>query len=357
MSKDYYKILGVERSASQEEIKKAFRKQAHKYHPDKADGDEEKFKEANQAYQVLGDETKRQQYDQFGTSFNGGAGGPGGGMNWQDFARQGGAQGFDFGDIDLGDLFGFGRKRSRGPQRGADIQTSVKISFDEAIAGVEKQISLHRTEKCEHCSGNGAEPGTPINTCETCHGSGQQTVAQQTPFGTFQTKTTCKACSGQGKSFEQACSDCEGRGILKKEKTLGVKIPAGIDDGETIRITGEGEAGVSGGPTGDLYIGVRVERSEKFNRDGYDIISELFISYPTAVLGAKKQVETIDGLVELKIPAGTESGVILKLKGRGIEKLRGRGRGDHLVRVVIHTPKQVSRKVKKLLQELDSELE
>lgn len=363
MSKDYYNILGVDKSASQDEIKKAFRKLAHKYHPDKATGDEEKFKEANEAYQVLGDEKKRQQYDQFGTTFNGGgAGFGGGGFNWQDFARQsGGAQGFDFGDFDIGDIFGeafgFGRKRSRGPQRGADIQTSIRISFDEAIRGVEKQVSLHRTEKCEHCSGNGAEPGTPINTCTTCNGSGSEVRVQQTPFGNFQTKTTCRSCSGQGKSFEKACLDCEGRGILKKEKTLGVKVPPGIDHGETIRITGEGEAGIQGGTTGDLYIQVQVEESESFVREGYDILSDLFISYPVAVLGGKKEVETIDGPVELKIPSGTESGIILKLKGKGVEKLRGRGRGDHLVRVIIETPKHVSRKVKKLLQELDSELE
>lgn len=359
MSKDYYKTLGVDKGANAEEIKKGFRKLAHQYHPDKPNGDEAKFKEINEAYQVLGDENKRAQYDQFGATFNG-AGGGAQGVNWQDFA--GGTQGFNMGDIDLGDIFssafGFGgrsRKRS-GPRRGEDIQTRLTISFDEAIRGAKKKVEINRTQLCEHCSGNGAEPGTAINTCSTCSGTGTQVQARRTPLGVFQTKTTCKACHGEGKTFEKSCSNCTGTGITRGHKELEITIPAGIDDGETMRISGEGEAGIKGGPSGDLYIQIGVQPSQQFAREGYDILSKSKISYATAVMGDKIPVETIDGWVDLKVPAGTPSGTMLRLRGKGIAKLRGRGRGDHLVEVVIATPKSISRKAKKLLQELEGEL-
>lgn len=368
MSKDYYKTLGVSKEASQDEIKKAFRKLAHQHHPDKQNGDAEKFKEINEAYQVLGDENKRKQYDQFGSGFNQAGGFGGQGFNWQDFARQysaqGGAQGanFDFGDFDLGDIFGeafgFGRGRRRrsGPQRGDDIQLQVTIDFEAAVRGMTRAVELNRTEKCPECSGNGAEPGSPINTCNECGGSGSQVRAQQTPFGTFQTKTVCRSCSGQGQTFEKPCRRCDGQGIVKAKRTLEIQIPAGIDDGETIRVTGEGEAGTKGGPAGDLYVQVRVNPSTKFAREGYDLISKIYIDYPTAVLGGRVPVETLDGEVELKIPAGTQSGTIHKLKGKGIPKLHGRGTGDHLVKVEVETPAKVSRKAKKLLEELKEEL-
>lgn len=359
MSKDYYKILGIEKNASQDDVKKAFRKLAHKYHPDKADGDEEKFKEANEAYQVLGDEKKRQQYDQFGSAGFNGAGGFGG----QGYGGQG--MHFDFGDIDLGDLFGqafgFGgggrrRQSSTGPQRGQDLRMLAKLTFDEAVKGVKKKIFLERTEKCNHCSGNGAEPGTAINTCSTCNGSGSQIHAQQTPFGTFQTKTVCRDCQGQGSTYEKPCTICDGQGIQMKGRELEVNIPAGIDEGETIRVTGEGEAGLRGGPSGDLYLEVKVEPSKIFVREGYDILSKSKISFPMAVLGGKIEVETIYGPVDLKIPAGTQSGTMLKLKGKGVQRLHGRGEGDHLVEVQVKTPEKVSRKAKKLLEELEGEL-
>ena len=362
MSKDYYKTLEVEKGANADEIKKGFRKLAHQYHPDKPTGDEAKFKEINEAYQVLSDDKKRQQYDQFGSAAFNGAGGAGG-MNWQDFARQsGGAQGFDVGDIDLGDIFGQafgfggrGRKKS-GPQRGQDIQTQLKITFDEAIHGAKKNVTLHRTEKCIHCSGNGAEPGTAINTCSDCNGSGSIASAQRTPFGTFQTKTKCRTCRGEGSSFERVCVECNGVGLKDVETQVEVTIPAGIDHGETMRMSGEGMSGIKGGPTGDLYMQILVEPSQQYAREGYDILSKSVISYPTAILGGKIKVDTIDGVVDLKIPAGSASGTTLRMKNKGIQKLRGRGRGDHLVEVEIATPKSVSRKAKKLLEELEREL-
>lgn len=375
MANDYYNVLGVNKSASQDEIKSAFRKKAHQYHPDKEGGDVEKFKEINQAYQVLGNEQKRQQYDQFGTTFDGaagagGAGGPfgggGAGFNWQDFARQAGGQrvNVDLGDFDLGDIFGeafgFGRRSGRqqsGPQRGADIQTRVTIAFDESVRGVNKTLTLDRTEKCEHCSGNGAEPGTSIKKCSVCNGTGKQMHVQQTPFGNFQTRSTCRQCKGTGNTFEKTCSRCYGNGVVKNVKEIGVGIPAGIDNGETIRITGEGQAGLKGGTSGDLYVEVNVNPSTIFVREGYDVLSKALIDYPTAVLGGKVSIETLEGSIELKIPAGTQTGTIHKLKGHGIEKLHGRGKGDHLVEVEIKTPKQVSRKIKKMLEELKGELD
>lgn len=369
MSKDYYKTLGVEKSASQEEVKKGFRKLAHQYHPDKATGDEEKFKKINEAYQVLGDEKKRAQYDQFGSAaFGNGGGGFGGATNWQDYARQSGGFGgqgvhFDMGDIDLGDLFGqafgFGgrsRKRSRGPRRGDDIQTQMTVSFEEAVHGTQKAVMIDRTEKCDHCAGNGAEPGSAINSCKDCDGSGSQVRAQRTPLGTFQTRTTCRTCRGEGRTLEKPCRKCDGKGIAFDRKKIDIKIPAGIDDGETLRMTGEGEAGIKGGITGDLYIVIRVQPSKIFEREGYDVFSKTLIDYPTAVLGGKVTVETVHGPVDLKIAPGTQTGTIHKLRGKGIQKLHGRGQGDHLVTVEIKTPKSVSRKVKKMLEELRIEL-
>ncbi len=363
MSKDYYQTLGVDKSANQEEIKKAFRKLAHKYHPDKPDGDVEKFKEINEAYQSLGDEQKRAQYDQFGAAGPGGGGA--GGFNWQQYAQQqgGGAQ-FDFGDIDLGDIFGqafgFGggrsRRQSTGPQRGNDLRMRVKLDFIDAVKGMNKKIFLERTEKCDHCSGNGAEPGTKINTCEDCKGTGTTMHVQQTPFGNFQTKAVCRKCAGQGKTFEKPCTTCDGQGVKVKGRELEIKIPAGIDNGETIRVTGEGEAGLRGGPTGDLYLEVLVESSQLYAREGYDILSKSMMSFPTSALGGSVEVETVDGPVELKIPTGTQSGTVLRLKGKGIERLHGRGRGDHLVEVIVKTPSKISKSAKKLLEELEKEL-
>lgn len=355
MGKDYYKTLGIEKNASDEEIKKAFRTLAHKYHPDKATGDEQKFKEINEAYQVLKDPQKRKQYDQFGSGFQGGAGG---GFNWADFAQGGGNGGFQVDMNDLGDIFGsfFGggrqQQRRSGPQRGQDIQVNIRISFDQAIRGFTKEIELDKTETCSHCQGNGAEPGTKINTCEDCKGTGAQTQIQQTMLGAFQTRVTCRTCMGQGSTFEKPCTTCDGKGIERKKKTLKIEVPAGINTGETLRLTGEGEAGQKGGHSGDLYVHVLVEPSEIFQRQGYDIFTVQEVDFPTAVLGGKVLVETIDGPVELKVPATTKQGSILKLKGKGVTKVRSKNRGDHLVEIRIHVPKHVSKQAKKQLEQL-----
>jgi molecular chaperone DnaJ len=365
MSKDYYNILGVDKSASADEIKRAFRKKAHEFHPDKKGGDEAKFKEVNEAYQILGNADKRKQYDQFGDAAFQGQGFAGTGMRWEDFVRQaqsggfsnGGVQ-FDFGDLGdlfggLGDIFGFSNGRSSRRQRGSDIQTQMEISFREAIFGASKDISLYKTTLCDKCKGNGAEPGTPITTCKTCKGSGVVTQMQRTILGSFQTRGTCPDCHGEGKQAENKCSQCGGSGLQRENVRLSVKIPAGIDDGQTIKLAGQGEA-VSGGAAGDLYITIRVKPERGFERDGDDILTVVEISVAQAVLGDKISVATVDGDVTLKIPAGTQSGTVFKLRGRGVHSLRGNGRGDQLVRVIIRIPTKLSRAERKLYEELRS---
>jgi len=351
MGKDYYKILGVEKTATQDEIKKAFRKKAHEYHPDKKSGDEEKFKEINEAYQVVGNEKKRSQYDQFGSSFqNGQAGGAGfggfdGGMN---------INMDDLGDMfgGFGDIFGFGGTSSKKARRGADVETNISIEFSEAVFGVEKEINLRKKTKCDRCSGGGAEPGSEIKTCSTCNGSGRVSRVQQTILGSIQTQTTCSACHGEGREFTKKCSKCHGHGITLENTKINIKIPAGIDNGESLRMPGAGEAGEKGAPAGDLYIRVNVRQDKRFRREGVNIISKTNISFTQAVLGDKIEVGTVDGPVKLKIPEGTQSGTTFIMKGRGVNKLNGRGRGDHLVKVDIITPKNLDKKKKKILQEL-----
>lgn len=358
MSKDYYEILGVNKNASADEIKTAFRKKAHEHHPDKG-GDEAKFKELNEAYQVLGNEQKRKQYDQFGSAaFNGGAGA---GFN------QGGFGGFDFsgfqnGGIDMEDLFGgfsdmFGFGGSRGSskrnQPGRDLEMVVTLNFKDAVFGLEKEISFTKNIACKHCQGNGAEPGTKVETCATCGGSGQVIGVQRTILGNIQTRVTCSACGGEGKTYSTKCSKCHGTGITKEEVKLKVKIPAGINDGESIRLSGQGEAGQKGAPAGDLYLRVRVEKHQKFVRNGYDIYTEEKISIKQAILGAKIEVETIYGDMVLKIPEGTQSGTTFKLKEKGVTKLHNRGVGDHFIKVLVEIPKGLNKKKEKLLEELD----
>ncbi len=370
MSKDYYEILGVSKNATQEEIKKAFRKKAHQYHPDKKTGDEKKFKEANEAYQILGNEQKRKQYDQFGSSFNGASGFSGGqqsgGFNWQDFARQAGGQsgfgnggvnfdGFDFGDI-FGDIFG-GSSRTRRQTRGADLQFQMEISLKESAFGAEKIISLNKMEECDQCHGKGYDSSAKIIECPQCKGSGRIRQQQRTMFGIFQTEAICPTCQGEGKKPDKFCSKCHGSGRVKKSKELKIKVPAGIDDGESIRITGEGEAGEKGSVAGDLYIVFRIKPENNFKRQGYNILTKQTINIVQAALGDKIKVMTLDGEVNLKIPAGTESGQIFKLSGKGVEKLHGRGRGDQLVEIEVKTPKRLTRKAKKLLEELENEID
>jgi molecular chaperone DnaJ len=361
MGKDYYKILGVEKNATQEEIKKAFRKKAHQFHPDKETGDEAKFKEANEAYQVLGKEDKRKQYDQYGSTFDQ-QGGFGGGMNWEDFmqyARQGGA-GFQGGgggfNVDLGDIFGdmFGFGGGRGGRRsgGRDLQTEINVDFKEAAFGVKKKIELNRNSKCSKCHGNGAEPGTPIKDCAPCQGSGRVTRVQQTFLGAMQTQSPCQECSGEGKTFETACSVCSGNGVENRRDAIEIDVPGGVEHGQTIRLTGQGEAAPMGRGAGDLYIVVRVKEHETLKRDGADIHSQLTISYSQATLGDKVDVDTIDGSGKLTIPGGTKSGTKFKLKGKGADRLHSSGRGDHYVEVIINVPKKLNRQQKKALKDL-----
>ena len=357
MSKDYYKILGVDKGASQEDVKKAFRKLAHQYHPDKTGGDEEKFKEINEAYQVLGDANKRAKYDQFGSAFESGQAGGGyqGFEGFRDF--QGFSEGFninmdDLGDV-FGDVFGFGREKKEGKtRRGSDIEVDLTIEFMEAVFGVEKDLSINKRVQCEKCHGNGIEPGAKVDTCKTCVGTGRVTKMQRTFFGNMQVQMTCPECGGEGKTYSQKCTKCQGAGNVKEKVDLRVKIPAGIDDGQTIRLAGQGEAGQKGGPAGDLYLRIGVRRDPRFIREGHDIHSKISINFTQAALGDKIDIETVDGPVQLKVPEGTQSGTIFKLKGKGVTRLNGHGRGDHLIEITVKTPTNLNKKQKELLGEL-----
>lgn len=357
MSKDYYKILGVDKSASQEDIKKAFRKLAHQYHPDKTGGDEEKFKEINEAYQVLGDPDKRAKYDRFGSAFEHGQAGGGfhGFEGFRDF--QGFSEGFninmdDLGDM-FGDIFGFGRERKEArSRRGNDVEINLAIEFMEAVFGFEKDIKVNKRVQCERCHGNGIEPGAKVDTCKTCSGTGRVTRMQRTFFGNMQVQTTCPECGGEGKTYSQKCTKCHGLGNVKEIVDLKVKIPAGIDDGQTIRLAGQGEAGAKGGPAGDLYLKINVKKDPRFARNGHDINSKAYINFTQAALGDKIDIETIDGPVQLKIPDGTQSGTVFKLKGRGVTRLNSHGRGDHLVEIIVKTPTHLTRQQKELLEGL-----
>ena len=367
MSKDYYKILGVEKNATADEIKKAFKKLAMQYHPDRQGGDEKKFKEINEAYQVIGDADKRAKYDQFGSDFEqqGGFGGAGG---WEDFMRaargQGGAGGFDFGGVDFGDIFGemfgFGGRQTRGSRshkaRGRDVQVDVELSFKEAAFGVEKNLSLRLQSKCEVCRGVGGEPGSDMTTCQTCKGQGQVIQVQRTILGAMQTVTTCNDCHGSGKKHSKKCKHCGGDGILAKNVDLKVKIPAGIDNGQSIRLSGHGEAAPHGGESGDLFVQVHIKPQKVFHREGFDVYNDLEINFSQAVLGDKVEVETIDGVIKIVIPEGTEHGALIRLKGHGIQYLSRSGRGDHYVRIKIRIPKKLSRDLRKKLEEMKEEL-
>lgn len=362
MSKDYYKILGVEKNANQDEIKKAFRKLAHKYHPDKKDGNEEKFKEINEAFQIVGDETKRTQYDQYGSDFAQ-QGGFGGGAGWEDFMNatrgQGGGAQFDFGGMDFGDLFGGmfggGGGRSR-QQRGGDVQVDIQVDFKDAIFGVEREIKLNKHNDCSVCSGTGAEPGSEVKKCEECGGRGQVQRVQRTILGNMQTVVTCPGCSGKGEKFDKKCKHCSGGGRVRSESAYNIKIPAGIDNGGTIRLSGKGESGGAGGQAGDLYLVVHVRESKEFVRDGNDIYTDLQVSYPQAVLGDTVEINTLDGKKKLVIPEGTSSQQKIRLKNLGVPSVHGGGRGSHYVNVIVDIPKKVSKKAKKIIEELKGEL-
>lgn len=352
--RDYYEVLGVSRGASDDEIKKAYRREAKKYHPDLHPGDKEaeaKFKEINEAYGVLSDADKKARYDQYGHAGvdpNFGAGGAGGGFD--------GFGGFDFGDI-FSDIFGggFGSSRRRnGPVRGQDVRQVIDITFEEAAFGCKKKLTLTQQEKCTVCGGTGAKPGTHPTTCSRCGGSGQIRTQTRTPIGYMTNVTTCPECHGEGTIISDPCKDCHGTGKIRKTKTVEIDIPAGIDNGQTMQIAGKGEPGDRGGPNGDLLITIRVKPHQMFRRDGYDVYVDLPVTFADAVLGATVKVPTIDGLVEYDIPEGTQPGTVFKLRGKGIPYIRGKNRGDEFVTVDVEVPKGLSPKQKELLREFEA---
>lgn len=359
MSKrDYYEVLGVSKDASADEIKKAFRKLAVKYHPDKDGGDETKFKEANEAYEVLKDAQKRQRYDQFGHAGVGGASGGGyaGGNPFEGFGNGQGFE-FNFGDGGLGDIFGQffgggagGRQEAR---HGRDVETSIQLSFEEAVFGLERDITLELDDECSHCKGTTVEPGHELKTCPTCHGAGQQTRVMNTMFGAIQQAVTCETCKGRGRVPEKVCSVCHGKGTERRKQTIRLKVPAGIDDGATIRLKERGEA-MANGPKGDLYVHVRVKAHKKFTREGDLILSEEHIDMVDAALGTEIDVETVDGNVRMKVPAGTQSGTDFKLSGHGVPHLRGERRGAHIISIIVDTPTKLTKKQKEVLETLRS---
>ena len=345
MPKDYYATLGIDKSASKDEIKKAFRKLAHEHHPDKG-GDEQKFKEANEAYQVLSDETKKQQYDQYGQTFDGASGGfPGGGFSGQSMNFE------DLGDI-FGNMFGGGGGfgGSRG-ERGQDIAVDVKMTFKESVFGVEKEINVTKNNTCERCAGGGGEPGTAMSTCKGCDGQGVKTTVQRTILGNMQARVTCDECNGTGEIPEKKCTTCHGDGLDYGAKTLRVDIPPGVEDGMKIRVRGEGESIGARGQKGDLYLRLHVDIDPRFEREGDKIYVKKKIGFTQAALGDEVEVDTVDGKVKLKIPAGTQSGDKLRMKGKGVST--GRGRGDQIVTIQVVTPKKLGRKERKILEELD----
>lgn len=349
MAQDYYAVLGVAKSATQDEIKKAYRKLAHAHHPDKQGGDEARFKEINEAYSVLGDAEKRRQYDQFGA--NGSRGGQGfGGF---DFSQFGGQQ-FDFGGANFEDLFTdiFTGGRSRQERRGRDIQVDVEISFEEMVRGVKKEVRLRSFVSCKQCHGTGGKPGTAEKTCDRCQGQGRIKKEVRTMLGVFAQVAECDACHGRGKTYAESCSECRGSGRSQAERTLSVAIPAGIENGQALSLAAEGEAGEHGTRPGDLFVVVHVAPHEHFTRRGDDIHSAITLTYTQLVLGDKVQVPTLDGSVAMKIPAGTVPGEVFRIKGGGIPRPSRFGTGDHLVKVNVAIPKQPSKELRQALETL-----
>ena len=361
--RDYYEVLGVAKNASADDLKKAYRVLAKKYHPDANPGDKEaeaRFKEASEAYAVLSDDEKRRQYDQFGHAAfsNGGSGGAGG---------------FDFGDIDLGDIFGsffggggggfdfFGggsRRNSNSPQKGSNIRYSLRINFDEAVKGCKKEITLDMKEECGTCHGSGAKAGSSPVTCSKCGGSGQVTYTQQSLFGMVRNVQTCPDCHGTGKIVKDKCHDCRGTGYITRRKTIEVDIPAGIDDGQAIRIRDKGEPGVNGGPRGDLLVEVHVSSHPNFQRDGFDIYSSVPISFTQAALGGDIRINTVDGDVIYTVKPGTQTDSRVRLRGKGVPTLRNKEvRGDHYITFIVQTPQALTKEQKRILEEFDATLE
>lgn len=359
--RDYYEVLGVGKNASADEIKKAFRRKAVELHPDKQGGDEAKFKEINEAYEVLKDPSKKQRYDQFGHAGVGGNGGYSGGNPFEGFGGAGGQNiNFDFGDMGLGDIFnsffggGGGAGGPRRPARGSDVQTRVDITFEQAVFGTDVDLQITLEDTCEHCKGTTAEPGYALKTCDTCNGSGQVVTQTRTVFGNIQQASVCPTCKGVGKVPEKVCTVCHGKGTQVRKQKMNLKIPAGIDDGATIRLREHGEA-VANGPKGDLYVTVRVAPHKHFTREGDLILSEEHIDMTAAALGAEMEVHTVDGPVRMKVPAGTQSGSDFKLSGHGVPHMNGKARGAHIVTIVVDTPTKLNAKQQELLKKFQAE--
>ncbi len=358
--RDYYEVLGVSRDADDAALKKAYRALAKKYHPDTNPGNAEaaeKFKEASEAYSVLSDPQKRQQYDQFGhAAFGGGADGAGGFGGFGGFDFNGADMGDMFGDI-FGDLFGGGRSRraNNGPMRGANVRASVRITFDEAVKGCEKELTLNLKEECETCHGTGAKPGTSPQTCPKCGGKGQVTYTQQSIFGMVRNVQTCPDCNGTGKIIKEKCSACHGSGYMTKKKTIQVSIPAGIDNGQSIRIRGKGEPGTNGGERGDLLVEVIVSQHPIFKRQDMDVFSTVPISFARAALGGTIRIATVDGQVEYEVKPGTQTDTRVRLRGKGIPSLRNKNmRGDHYVTLVVQVPTSLNAEQREALRHFDN---
>ncbi len=349
--RDLYEVMGVSRGASEDEIKKAYRTLVKKYHPDVNPDDktaEAKMKEVNGAYEILSDPEKKQRYDQYGHAGVDPTYGAGGG---------------GFNDVDIGDIFGSifgggfgfggGAQRRNGPQPGQDIRVNVELTFEEAAFGCEKTISINRSEVCEDCSGTGAKKGSSAETCPVCHGTGQVRTTQRTAFGVFQTSGICQNCHGTGKVIKDPCQTCQGAGQVRKRRSINVKIPAGIDDGQTIPLQGQGNAGKNGGYAGDLYVFISVQPHKLFQRSGADVMLEMPVSFVQATLGCQLTVPTIDGKVQYTMPEGTQTGTVFRLKNSGIQKVNGRGRGDQYVKVNIEIPKNLTKEQKEILSRFD----
>lgn len=351
--RDYYEVLGVGKNASPDEIKKAFRRSAVEHHPDRG-GDEAKFKELNEAYEVLKDPGKKQRYDQFGHA---GVGGNGGGNPYEGYG--GGAQSFDFGDMGLGDIFNsfFGGGAGQGGQRqarGNDVESRIEISFEQAVFGTDIDLNVQLEDTCEHCKGTTAEPGHELKTCDTCGGSGQVMNVTRTVFGNIQQASICPTCKGSGKVPEKVCTVCHGKGTQLKKQKINLKIPAGIDDGSTIRLREHGEA-IANGPKGDLYVNIRVKSHKQFTREGDLILSEEHIDMASAALGVEIEVATVDGPIRMKIPAGTQSHSDFKLSGHGVPHMKSKTRGAHIVTIVVNTPTKLTAKQTELLKQFRAE--
>lgn len=350
-SKDYYEVLGISKSASKDEVKKAFHKLAHKYHPDKAGGDAERFKEASEAYSVLSDDKKRAEYDSYGRVFSGGTSGPqGGGFDFSGFADQFSGQGFnvDLGDI-FGDLFGGGSR----VRRGRDISIDLELTFKESVFGVTRSVLLAKVATCDTCHGTGGKPGTELTTCTRCSGKGTVHNTMNSPFGTFTSTAPCSECRGTGKIPKEACSTCRGAGVYRKQEEIEIAVPAGIEGGEMIRLGGMGEA-TQGGPAGDLYVKIHVQPDNRFKKDGLNLITDLSVKLSDALIGADYTVETLDGSVTIGIPAGVSHGELLRVKNKGVPASKGK-RGDLFVRIKIPLPNKLSREARKLIEKLKEE--